>query len=80
MLHRGLYIQALLDAFVETSQRVFSHSILIILFWSFLVLVFSLLVLGEYFPKENSYKNEGYNVDNDVLSEDNEGYGVQNEN
>ena len=54
MLHKGLYIQALLAAFVETSERVFSyyidHS-----FGLILVLVLSLLVLGEYFPKANSY-------------------------
>ena len=54
MLHRVLYIQALLAAFVETLQRVFSYYI-DHTFDLFLVLVLSLLILGEYCPKENSY-------------------------
>ena len=54
MLHRGLYIQTLLGAFVHYIAESILNT-LIILFWSFLVLVLSLLVLGEYFPKENSY-------------------------
>ena len=56
MLHRGLYIQELLIAFVH--YITFTESILILLiihFGLFLVLVLSLLVLGEYFSKENSY-------------------------
>ena len=61
MLHRGLYIQALLAAYVVRTLHCITKSILILLIIHFgliLVLVLSLLVLGEYFPKENSYRKK----------------------
>ena len=63
MLHRGLYIQTLLGAFVDYYIGLhyidcITESILntLIIFLSLtFVLVLTLLVLGEYCPKANSY-------------------------
>ena len=56
MLLKSLYIQALIVTFVHIVTLHYIADIIDHTSLVFIVLVFRLMVLGEYCPKENSYK------------------------